>query len=324
VGADGQLRIYGDGSAGSLTIAANTDWNTAPPPNQNLQFTDLTINSGVTLTVPSGLVIRVSGNFNNAGTIAVSTYGQGAFIDFDANGNGGFAYSPPDRGLSRAPAGHGERFTGAGSVFLQPGLGGVGAANAMAAGAILSPGPWGGGGGAAALSQSGGGFNGFGGAGGGTLVVLAMGTITNTGVIRADGASVGGTEGSGGGGGGLVILASQTSVTHGGTIQALGGGGSGSGVSNGAGGGGGGGIVQLIAPTTVVTGTVNVVGGPAGTAGAPGSITDTASRMAGAGGGGSGGSGGSGGAVVAADPQAASPGGTGFVLVRQLNPTALF
>jgi hypothetical protein len=50
-GADGQLRIYGDGTAGAVTITADTDWTATPPANDNVQFTDFTVAAGATLAV---------------------------------------------------------------------------------------------------------------------------------------------------------------------------------------------------------------------------------------------------------------------------------
>jgi hypothetical protein len=50
------LRIYGNGAAGAKTVSANENWNTTPP--DDLQFTELTVDAGQTLTVPSGTVIR--------------------------------------------------------------------------------------------------------------------------------------------------------------------------------------------------------------------------------------------------------------------------
>src|SRR5262245_20807699 len=49
-GADGQLRIYGDGSAGAKTVAADEAWAGDAAPT-NPQFTDVTIDAAATLTV---------------------------------------------------------------------------------------------------------------------------------------------------------------------------------------------------------------------------------------------------------------------------------
>jgi hypothetical protein len=62
--------FYGDGSDGALTISSSVDWNSSPP-NGMLQFSSLAITSTGSLTVPSGLVIRVTGNVSIGGPIIV-------------------------------------------------------------------------------------------------------------------------------------------------------------------------------------------------------------------------------------------------------------
>ena len=79
-GADGQLRIYGDGTAGTVTISTDTDWTATPPPNDNYQFTNLTVAAGATLAVFSGTVIRCTGTCTINGTIQGS-YGAPGGIE---------------------------------------------------------------------------------------------------------------------------------------------------------------------------------------------------------------------------------------------------
>lgn len=57
-GVDGSLRVYGNGSSGPLTVSADTDWSTTPPPSSISYFSDVTIAAGARLTVPSGYVFR--------------------------------------------------------------------------------------------------------------------------------------------------------------------------------------------------------------------------------------------------------------------------
>jgi hypothetical protein len=66
-GADGSLRIYGDGSSGALNVATTTSWSGSEALGQ---YTDCSIAAGVTLTVPTGTVLRCSGSFTNDGTIS--------------------------------------------------------------------------------------------------------------------------------------------------------------------------------------------------------------------------------------------------------------
>lgn len=321
-GADGQLRIYGDGSAGSFTVSANTNWASGTgPSNQNLQFEDFTVNAGITLTVPSGTVIRVRGTFTNNGTITALPHASGGEADSNNTGAADAILAPAAEGIARSSAGFGERVVGAGTT-VSGGKRGLGIGTMMGAAAILNPGPTGGGGGGGAANAT---ISGRGGDGGGTLVVLAQGALIHAGTITANGANAA-SPGGGGGGGGVVVLASKTSIAMSGTISVTGGTGGASGTSVGAGGGGGGGIVQLIAPVVPSSGSVTVTtsGGAAGTQGASGSASGTGSRMGGAGGGGSGGTGGSGGLLFGSDPFAAGAGSSGFSLHRQIDPTALF
>jgi hypothetical protein len=67
-GTDGQLRIYGDGSAGGVKVSATTDLLTLVP-NGNFQFDNLTVDATATLNVPSGTVIRCTGTFTDNGSI---------------------------------------------------------------------------------------------------------------------------------------------------------------------------------------------------------------------------------------------------------------
>jgi hypothetical protein len=331
-GADGQLRIYGDGSAGVKAIAADTVWTGVDAPT-NLQFTDVTINAGTTLTVPSGTVIRCTGTFANNGMIVVSTAAAGAFVSSSAFLGSSFGpeTTPGEAGISLRAAQSGE--IGDASAFRNAGIGGAGL-SAEQARTILHPGIKAGGGGGAGGSDSFLSGQNDGQAGGGSLVVLCQGTIIHNGTITADGAgptsfSFGGPPiffGGGGGGGGVVVLASKTSVTIGpaGVINARGGPGQDSDGNEGASGGGGGGIVHLLAPAVNNSGTLVVTGGGAGVAGAAASVA-ASPRAGGGGGGASGGNGGEGGGVsTGGDPAAAAAGGDGFALTTVADPAALF
>src|SRR5262245_28730335 len=68
-GADGSVRVYGNGSAGARTISADESWLEGGNPPANIQFTNFTIDAGVTLIIPSGTVIRCTGTFTNNGTL---------------------------------------------------------------------------------------------------------------------------------------------------------------------------------------------------------------------------------------------------------------
>jgi hypothetical protein len=240
--------IWGDGSAGALVIGVNTDWTVNPMPasaqSGNLQFTNLTVSSGATLTVPYGTVIQATGMVTINGTINVTAL-PGAVTSPAPGGMSAIQALVPNSGL-------GLPLLTAAQILHPPSTGcGTGA----------SP-NW------AAVS----------GGGGGTFVIRAQGGIAigATGIISADGSNgangststqFGGTPGgTGGGAGGFIILASQNNITNTGTVHANGGSG-GNGVGANSGGGGGGGIIHLLSPNanTVSGGTFTVAGGAAGT-----------------------------------------------------------
>jgi hypothetical protein len=317
-GPEGDIRIYGDGSAGALVVSGFKTLYQDVATNDNLQFTDLTISPGAVLYVPSGTVLRCTGTFTNNGTVQVrplaavggSCY---SFSPFNPSSYK-FTYRPPGAGVSGSTA-EGGTF----GIYTDICTHGRGALGLMEneARTILMPGLVGGGGGAGAMN--------IGGDGGGTLVVLAGTAIANNGIIHADGGSP--FHGGGGGGGGVVVLASPVQVTNLGTISARGGDGGGSDNFNGAGGGGGGGIVHLLAPS-VTAGTVAVGGGTGGTYSFP---IDQDPHVAGGGGGACGGAGGDGGDIPAltGNPPSASStapiaGSGGYTLVTLTDPTLLF
>ena len=69
-GADGSIRIYGDGSAGDLLVASGSVSLSAT----NTQYHNIQVASGALLIVPSGTVLRATGTFVNEGTVQVSGY----------------------------------------------------------------------------------------------------------------------------------------------------------------------------------------------------------------------------------------------------------
>lgn len=321
-------RIYGDGSAGALTISSDTLWTggaATPPPGNNTQFTDFVVNAGVTLRIPSGIVIRCTGTFINNGTIIVNPGAAAALVDVNASTNPNDVhttnYRQPGQGIALCLPSPGEYAT-PGIGAPESGFGGCGIDNAFAASFLINPGIGGGGGGAADFTDL---LAGVGGDGGGTLVVRARGAIINEGFIRADG-DIGQSFGGGGGGGGVVIVASHTSITSNAaaaSISAKGGAGGESNATRGPGGGGGGGIVHLIAPTISVD-HVDVAGGAGGNV--FGNITANP-HQAGAGGGGSFGTGGNGGngvLTIPTPPGLALTAGSGILLQSLADPATLF
>lgn len=303
-GADGSIRVYGDGSAGALTVSSSAALSGA-----NHQYTNIVINAGVTLTVPSGTVIRCSGTFTNNGTIATQIHAAGAYL-FAASSSSTLypALASAGPGSSVAIGSQGEFGSGA----VAGGIAGVAIPTAGAA-QLLHPGPNGGGGGGANFSGSGGGQ------GGGTITILSSGTLSNAGSIFAQGVNA---NSGGGGGGGIVILASKTLVTNTGTIDVSGGDGSASTVSSGAGGGGGGGIVHFISTSAPVAGTIVVNGGAVGS---NTTVVSNTLRVGGAGGGSCGGEGGAGSNVSAGNASSGNTAGAaGISIMDTADPTSLF
>lgn len=284
----GGCNEYGDGSAGDVTISADTDWSTSPPTNGNYMFNNLIVNSGVTLTVESGTVIQVSNTFTNNGTVEVKEGLPGE--TWEGLPDGGV---PRTKGntltVNQAYKSEQLRFLSRSSLL-------TGGSPGQEAGGSTSP-------------DSEGGF------GGGALNIKAI-TISNMGTIRANGGdgialpAGSAATGSGGGGGGFIIIQGN-SITNTGTIEALGGDGGepATGTNENAGGGGGGGLVHLISPNA------NAVGGTFLVDAGAGGLQTTTQFSRGGAGGASAGDGGAGGYTdFNNNVTPAGDGGAGLVL----------
>jgi hypothetical protein len=297
-GPSGASGVYGDGSAGSLSVAVgNTlDLRTTTgianlPAGLNTQFT--TVNIAGTLIVPSGFTLRATANVTISGTITVE---PGA-ADSGANA--------PHPGVSLSPA----------ATFV----GGTGLTSLQAA-QINHFAVVGGGAGSRNRSNTGSGGGGsFRIVAQGNISIPVGGSINASGENATNLQIAGqGIVGGGGGAGGVVILVAKGTLTVAGAIRANGGNGSNGfdgngGSGEGGGGGGGGGIIRLIASSAPsVTGTTQVNGGTGG-ANVIGSSTGVGF---GGGGGACGGSGGTGGGVVVFGQPAVAPtnGSAGYVL----------
>jgi hypothetical protein len=232
-GTPGALAFYGDGSDGALTISSSVDWNSSPPSGM-LQFSSFTITSTGSLTVPSGLVIRVSGNVSIAGPIIV---GPSPNVALAASGNFGGGCAP----ITFSPV------YGAGNVGL----------SALKARTLLKPPSPEGGGGSITILAS------------GNILITSTGSISAPGT---DGTALvpNVSGGVSAGAGGIVILVSRSSIVNDGTLSAVGGNGANQTIWF-PGGGGGGGIIHLLGPSLVI-GNFNVSGGAAATLGASGNV----------------------------------------------------
>lgn len=241
-GGGGGCNIYGDGSAGDVTISANTDWSTTPPTNGNYMFNSLTINAGITLTLASGTVIQSKTTVVNNGTITVKTgvLGEAWSQNADRGNSDMLGYT-----LSSIKA------YPSSEVYRR----------------VFKFGPKGGSGGNIGGTS---GTETFGGNGGGTLSIFASTGITNAGIIEAKGESpaqylpASTKPGCGGGGGGFVVLATNSTITNSGIINVSGGNGNnpGAATSDLAGSGGGGGLIHYISTNAIaVAGTATIAGG---------------------------------------------------------------
>lgn len=295
--------VFGDGSDGAATISGNTTLTS------DMYYTDLTINTGVTLN-PGGFRIFVKGTLTINGTGKIARNGN--------NGGNGTAGS-----------------NGSGSSGGDGGAGGTAGA-ALADGSIKGSvaGAAGGTGGTGGDSAGTPGPNGAA-AGNGTAVAKSLsGAANNGGAAVLGGASVnsgnpggtGGARGTAGASTGTVYNEPRTSVAayllydslpSGDTLKASpsdggagGGGGGGTGgvvsAKRGGGGGGGGGsaspgaIVVIFAKTIVNSGTISANGGNGGNGanGGNGSTPSAGPADSGGGGGGSAGNGAPGGVVI--------------------------
>ncbi len=300
-GAPGNLRVYGSGSGGFRNITASGDLT-----DDDTEYTSFNVAAGVTLTVPSGVVIRCTGGFSNAGTIVV---GNGA-----TPGTAPDAYTPevaPGAGLAFGPSGNG--ISVATNANVHGGF--AGGSLGVAARRLMVRGPLGGGAG-------GGCYAGAGGSGGGAFAVVAQGDVNNLGTIKANG--VDGSFGGGGGAGGLIVLMSATSVRNSAasSLQVAGGAGGVSNFNNTAGGGGAGGVIHLISPSVTNPASLYYISG-----GAPGSNSAATSVSTNHGSGGAGGSfvnpGGAGASAVTG--MAAANGGSGAIYSSQVtDPSGYF
>jgi len=293
--------VYGTGEAGALTISANTDWTATPPTNLNFQYSSITVNSGVTFTVPSGTKLRCSGNVSVSGTINV------------AAANNTFKATNGERGIAHSMAVFSD------NTFIPQ------AVRAAAIPSYINIPVFGGGSGAGGVAG-----NNVGGGGGGSFAIYAKGTLTiaAAGTVNANGANgasldAANNSGAGGGGGGLVVLLSKGAMSVAGTINARGGNGSDaitvSGSYRAGGGGGGGGLVCMVAAgAPVITGSLNVNGGTQGA----NTATGTSTGSFGGNGGASGGNGGVGGVAATSNATAGSAGVTKTIV--STNPENLY
>jgi len=228
----------GDGSDGDVTISADTALaeNPAGSGIALKQYTNLTIATGVTLSLASGvhgMVLAVQGRLKLEANAVIDVAGRGASGGPGADSDGA-------RGGCGAFGGGG----GGGGYSTTGGNGGGDAP-------LFAPG----------AGQGGsGGSSGVNGSNGSKLIIaddLYWRILSNILVYGAGGGAGGGPYGgSGGSGGGFVIInCNVLELASGVSFQAKGSNGANSGHQNGAGGGGGAGGIILILANRVIGGT---------------------------------------------------------------------
>ena len=243
--------LYGNGTAGDLTISSDTQYLTS----LNNNYVNITVAAGAELHLYSGTILRCTGAFTNLGTVNVHTQARGGCQERPSSSTITQSMkSPTASEFTGTAAGNGE--CGPNTITLDGGYGGLSGWASLdpVLGRITRFNALAGGGGGAAHSISGGN-------GGGVAYIVCQGAVANSGSISADGSD--GPWGAGGGGGGLLVIASGTSITNTGTFSAAGGDGGSSDTSKGAGGGGSGGGVLMVSPS-ITEGTINVSGGTEG------------------------------------------------------------
>ncbi len=218
IGGSNMDYLFGDGSDGDVTLVANANYDVPK------QFTNFTLNSGVTLSVTNNanpLIIRCTGTCTINGTINLD--GKG----FAANGSGANGIN---NSIYGAGGGDGYFYNYMGSSTDTHGTGGGSTcypANESAIANILFQQllsldfkiSCGGSGGNGSSSP-----NGLGGNGGGALIIIAK-SFKGTGTITAKGNNGNGQSnayyGGGGGGGQVGVITSDNSFT--GSITVTGG-----------------------------------------------------------------------------------------------------
>ena len=229
------LQYLGDGNEGAYSCTSGT----CTISNGEHWYSSFSVSSGATVNFSNGgvgqapVILRVTGTFNNAGTVSYDAKnGQSANCCAGGGGGGGGTAAG-----TAGSAGYGGGTLYAGTAGASSGgTGGAGSTVAQAyrqmtlsgmfanQSGAFNTGVWNQMGGAS--GGAGGSSGPVGGLGGGAIFIIAS-TLTNSGIISAAGANGGNSSGnnigaSGGGGGGLIILRSPN-LTNSGTITTTGG-----------------------------------------------------------------------------------------------------
>lgn len=228
---------------GTVTVASNGNYSGIH------YYTDFTLNSGVTMTVPAGkrkLAIIASGTITINGTITASGAGGSGGTSGGGSGNGGDGGAGTDQAGGGGGGNGGANNGGSGGAVLRHGVtvqaGGAGSINSGSAATQLTGSDLHG-----LLSHAldalggaggGGSYDTAGGAGGGSIVLIAPTVVlANTATLNTSGVAANSAAyGAGGGGGGNVYIFTRSYTDNGATFtQTAGGTDSGSVTNGGAG-----------------------------------------------------------------------------------------
>jgi hypothetical protein len=260
-------------------------------PSPTINATNATITGDSSYTLDGSNITLTSSNiFGERVTVLGTnlTVGSASRINLNGGGQKGGRGCKDIDYVGSAGQGKGEDGNGAACLNLRPGGGGgyggtggngfstLGPTDPVSSGGIaygnpMAPTDLGSGGGKSVVSTLAGNIAVAGGNGGGALKIGVSGTLTNNGIISANG-SVGGTgsRGAGGGSGGSVFVSAGT-LSGTGTFRAIGG----NGGANGGGGGGGGRIVAYYNSTTFPVGNLICTRGTGGSGGGGNGINGT-------------------------------------------------
>lgn len=237
---DYKLDHFGGGALGAVTVSVNT---TLDPGSR--EYTDFTVNSGVTLTkgssYPGPLIIKCTGTLTISGKIEA----KNQWTKYDTGGSGGSGGSGAFGGAPSDPTDNTDVADGAdGAASASAGNNGNDAnVNAIEAQLTTRNSIFYGGSPGSNGTVQGSGSPGVGGIGGGVIILIAKTIVFNsTGELDVSGNvgsnGTGASGGGGGGGGGLILMFYETLSTDLGTYT-RGGGNGGTGGTNGGDGGDG-------------------------------------------------------------------------------------
>ncbi len=262
--ANGSLSAGSVGTAGFFDTSATNDnlmvdQDLTIPAGTTVAYNSITVQPGALLTIGGGSIVTVAGSLTVSGTVVAQSINNSALVNNTWQGSGvvinatsllvnpGGSLNADSQGYL-PNSGPGGAPVGSSSGGSYGGLGGAGygsAAPTLLYGSTTAPIDLGSGGGSRCCAA-------VPGAGGGALTINVSGTLTDNGMISANGGSVVGSQAGGGAGGSLSIT--TAALAGSGAFTANGG------VGGEAGGGGGRVTIYYDAPSSTFTGFAAATG----------------------------------------------------------------